>query len=132
MFMSDNDDLKKQLEAIQNQLTQMQKEIQEERISINEAHTALLKICRKDLFYSSLESKMSEWVLYSSIFLSALVGVVGNWFVSLWFQPRTVSVIYALSMSGGLLVGIVASLLAEMFLIYRRAKRGSNSLKERV
>lgn len=63
--------------------------------------------------HRTIEEKRSFSMLYFSIFLSALVGVVGNFFVSLMFQESTGWTIIGWAMSGGILLGILHSLWRE-------------------
>lgn len=88
MFMSDYDDLKKQSEAIQIQLNEMRKEILQNRIAINETHQGMGEI-RIDEFRDSIRQGHRENMnLYYSIFISAWIGVVGNFFGSHRLRKR--------------------------------------------
>ena len=62
--------------------------------------SAALSILRKLLERQKREEKRSLASLYIGVFLGALIGVVGNFFVSFWFQGVTVWNILGLIVSG--------------------------------
>jgi len=128
--MSGNDDVKKQLEGIQNQLKQMQKEIIETKMSISEAKMSISDATIKVLEGRISETKtameqsiLTDFALYYSIVTSALIGVMGNWFVSLWFQPHTRDIISGLIISGFFLVITIAYFMIETARILRKIKK---------
>ena len=131
--MSNNENLKKQLEAIQNQLNQMRKEMLEAKIEIIKAQMVTLEGQMSNnrnflgqLKNSAMESKSSDFNLYWSIYVSALVGVFGNWFVTLMFQPSTESTFQGLITSGFFLVLTFAFLVIQMTKSLRRIKATTN------
>jgi hypothetical protein len=133
VFMSKNEELKKPLKDIQNQLNGIRKELSDARISINETHMAIndanirMGQIRSDELHSYIrDSKISNFNLYWSIFFSAIVGVMGNWVVTLWFQPPTEDITHGLIISGFALVVTLALLAIQMIKSIRRLKATSN------
>ena len=114
-IMSENDELKKQLEVIQNQLIEMRREIRggrkdilETHIATNEAIVAVNKLGATTLKNLVSDMKLSDFNLYWSIFFSAVIGVLGNLCVSLWFQPATPDIVFSFILTGfGLVIPIV-------------------------
>lgn len=116
--MSNDEDLKKQLKAIQIQLAETHKEILQTRLDVNnsqaQTHVDMLETridvvtTAKNTLQANMESmklavaqlqinaktaeinrKQSDLDLYWSIFMSAIIGVTGNQFVTLLYAPQT-------------------------------------------
>jgi len=136
--MSDNDDLKKQLEVIQKQLDvirkEMRHEILENRLSTEKAVMRILEgqltdtqrttqQLRWDIEREKKQSIMTDFALYFSIVTSASVGFLGNWFVSLLFQPRTQDNVNSLIISGFFLVITIGYYVYELTRTLRQLKK---------
>jgi hypothetical protein len=128
--MSNKEGSKKQLETIQNQLILTHKEILQTRVDVLNAQKSMLEAqiasMKNDLaaFNANmklsqnrmeLQMKQSNADLYWSIFLSAMIGVVGNYFVTLWYQPQTQANLFGLIGAGFSLVLLLAMLIYWMF-----------------
>lgn len=122
--MSKKNELQKRLEVIQKQLEaislEMRLESEKTQKTILET---LIKLTKSKEFVDDMRDKLGMEVSFAllafSIFLSALIGIVANFFVSFWFQPTTGSTSFGLWLSGGMLIGFFAVLLYE----YRRFLR---------
>ncbi len=130
-----------QLETIQKQLKQMRKEILEvdvsvrgARVSINDTIIHVLEgqiseakrttqQLRWDIEREKKQSIMTDFALYFSIVTSASVGFLGNWFVSLLFQPRTQDNVNSLIISGVFLVITIGYYVYELTRTLRQLKK---------
>lgn len=113
--MSENDDLKQQLETIQKLLVDIHASILKALEGISKEHESMGKL--SDLtreineINDKLQQRFSFSLLYFSILLSALVGVIGNYFVALLSLPPSDLNTKGLYISGIILVGIFVLLL---------------------
>jgi hypothetical protein len=114
--MSDIDYLKKQLEAIQNQLNQIEK-------TQNTVLESQKRTIQKETMETARQERVSYFVFVTSLLMSSLVGVAGNWFVTLLFQPTTSENTIGLGLSGGLLISFLAALFVELRWVWREMKR---------
>jgi len=75
--------------------------------SVSNMLVTLSKLTRGIIESAQLdERRLSIATLYYSIFMGSLVGVIGNFFASFWFQPLKIETIAGLAVSGLLLLGI--------------------------
>jgi hypothetical protein len=133
--MPENEDLNKQLETIQNQLNHIRKEMLETKVEIWKATESVIK-CQIPILkdstiqgkISTMWKKLSDFDLYWSIYISALVGVMGNWFVTLWFQPPID--VGGLILSGSIIVGTFIFLLIQMTRSIRQFNESTKLLQQ--
>ena len=138
--MSNDQDLKKQLKAIQIQLAETHKEILQTRLDVNNSQVQTHKDVLEtridvvtnatDVLRANMESmklavaqlqinaktaeinrKQSDLDLYWSIFMSAIIGVTGNQFVTLLYAPQTEANSFGLFFAGFFLLLTLAMLI---------------------
>lgn len=100
-------DLKKRLEAIQSQLESLDNQLKSMENKLN--------IQSQRSFWAQM--KVTFTLLSWSIFLSGFIGVIGNLFVSLWFQPTHPLQGFGLGVSGFLLISLLATFLYDTYWI---------------
>jgi len=125
-----DDDLKKQLEEIKNQIIQVRIDIADGKLRIEKMRKYDLNERIFDSHYSWLKYTHSDYGLYFSIFLSAVIGVLGNWYVNLLFQPPSETVNSLLVLGSIPLVGALFYLGIRMFLINREFKKQLKKVDE--
>lgn len=139
-----NDDLRMQLEEIKKQIIQVRKDIAGVQSTTIDGQINLSKAILVDrqgqisdkneqileMQLSDLRHTRSEFTLYYSIFLSAIIGVLGNWYVNLLFQPPSEIANFGLTLASVLLLGILLYLSIRMFSVNREFKKQAKKLKE--
>jgi hypothetical protein len=137
--MSSNDDFKKQFENIQNQLTQIRKEILQNRTDITETTMRVLESgmrvnrIRIDEIRSSVSALYDADIsLNYSIVMSAVIGVLGNLFVSYLFQPRTPEVVGSLYLTGLFLVATLSTFVWSLISAHRKRNKALKELDRQL
>ncbi|MGB9134811.1 MAG: hypothetical protein WCC63_04405 [Candidatus Bathyarchaeia archaeon] len=128
-------ELEKQLEPIKKQLEQLEAYIlrfRSEQLEADlEEKKSLLEEKRLDIrssINSNILVRTSDYMLYFSIFVSATVGVLGNFFVSLWFQPNRPEYVAGLWLSSILLLASFGLIVYEM----RKARKNLEKEWKRI
>ena len=102
--MSNNDNLKEELKEIKNKLNYIENVIlQKQSIGIQDSW--------KRYIYS-------YYTLYFSIFISAVIGVLGNWVIALWYLPTGIQA------NEGILGGLIGFLGVTFVLLFYFAIKG--------
>ena len=106
--MSKKNALQQQLEALQNQLRALSSQLKEiKEILTLESKTSALE----DDWHGLREDRRSTSFFYAGILLSLFAGILGNFFVSLWFQELTIPTIIGLAVSSMGLIVVCAVLM---------------------
>jgi len=120
--------IKKQLEQLRVDILQFRAAYQGVAVENLKRESERLSRDARSIIESQFRVKTSDYMLHFSIFISAIIGVLGNFFVSLWFLPSTPEYVAGLWLSSIILLALFCLIIYEI----RKAKENLNKEVGRI